>query len=62
MGSNTTLNMLKVLFEQFEDLRKPIADIELNRAKNIVKMNILMALESQQNRTEEIVRNLATYD
>lgn len=42
-------------------LKKPIPDIELNRSKNILKMNILMALESSENRSEEMVRNFSTY-
>lgn len=42
-------------------MKEPIPDEELNRAKNILKMNILMALERKEDRLEEIARNYMTY-
>ena len=53
--------LLKILYEEFLHLEKPVPDIELNRSKNILKMNILMALENAENRAEEMVRNYSTY-
>jgi len=35
--------------------------MELNRAKNILKMNVMMAMESQGDRLEEIARNFMTF-
>lgn len=46
----------------FHKFREPIDEVELNRAKNILKMNILMALESQEGRTEEIAKNYMTFN
>lgn len=40
---------------------RAISDEELNRAKNIVKMNILMGLENQDHRLEEIARNYMSF-
>ena len=42
-------------------LREPIPDVELARAKNILKMNVLMAMERQDERLEEIARNFMTF-
>ena len=38
-----------------------VFETELNRAKNILKMNVLMAMERQDDRLEEIARNYMTY-
>jgi len=39
-------------------LSQPIHHVELQRAKNITKSNILMALERQKDRLEESVKNV----
>ena len=53
--------LMNVLTEELNNLKNPIDDIELNRAKNILKMNILMAMERSEDRLEEIARNFMTY-
>lgn len=52
---------MSVLLEELNRLKQKISDEELNRAKNILKMNILMAMERQEDRLEEIARNFMTY-
>ncbi len=47
--------------EELHKLRIKISDEELNRAKNILKINILMAMERREDRLEEIARNYMTY-
>lgn len=54
-GSHSA-DLLSVMLEEMNRLREPIPDAELNRAKNILKMNILMALERSDNRLEEMAR------
>ena len=54
-------DLMNVLLEELSRLRQNISDEELNRAKNILKMNILMALERQEDRLEEIAKNYLTY-
>ena len=49
------------MLEELHRLREPIPDQELARAKNILKMNVLMALERQEERLEEIARNFMTF-
>jgi len=49
--------LMSLLMEELNRLKEPIGDEELNRAKNILKMQILMALERQEDRLEEIARN-----
>jgi mitochondrial-processing peptidase subunit alpha len=53
--------LMSVLLEELNRLREPISDEELNRAKNILKMNILMSMERQEDRLEEIARNFQTF-
>jgi predicted Zn-dependent peptidase len=53
--------LMSVLLEELNKLREPISDEELNRAKNILKMNILMSMERQEDRLEEIARNFQTF-
>ena len=53
--------LMSVLVEELNRLRDPIPDEELSRAKNILKMNILMAMERQEDRLEEIARNFQTF-
>jgi len=50
-----------VLVEELANLRNPIDDVELNRSKNVLKMNVLMAMERSEDRLEEIARNFLTY-
>lgn len=47
--------------EELANLRNPIDDVELNRSKNVLKMNVLMAMERSEDRLEEIARNFLTY-
>lgn len=53
--------MLVALCDEVVKMTKPIQKEELERAKNILKINILMAMEKKEDRTEEIARNLMTY-
>lgn len=53
--------LLSVLTQELNALKEPIPEAELNRAKNILKMNILMALERSDNRLEEMARQYMTF-
>lgn len=53
--------LLNVLTDELNRLKSPIDEVELNRAKNILKMNILMAMERSEDRLEEIARNYMTF-
>jgi processing peptidase subunit alpha len=53
--------LLSVMVDELNNLREPIPEAELNRAKNILKMNILMALERSDNRLEEMARQYMTF-
>merc|ERR1712166_1248420 len=53
--------LMGVITETMDGLRNHIDEIELNRAKNILKMNILMAMEKSDDRLEEIARNFMTF-
>jgi predicted Zn-dependent peptidase len=59
-GSHSA-DLLAVAMETLHGLRENISETELNRAKNILKMNVLMAMERQDDRLEEIARNYMTY-
>lgn len=52
---------MKAIVHEVKGLAQPIPPIELQRAKNITKSNILMALERQKDRLEEAVKNLKTF-
>jgi processing peptidase subunit alpha len=54
--------LLRITCEEIKKLAKPIPELELLRAKNILKMNVLMAMERRDERLEEIARNFMTYD
>jgi mitochondrial-processing peptidase subunit beta len=54
-------DLLYVMLEEFNRLKERIPDEELARAKNILKMNILMSMERQEDRLEEIARNYMTF-
>lgn len=47
--------------QELHRLREPIPDEELNRAKNILKMNILQSLERDIDRLEEMAKNYMTF-
>jgi len=53
--------LMSVMLEELNRLKEPIPDQELARAKNILKMNVLMSMERQEERLEEIARNFMTY-
>jgi len=59
-GSHSA-ELLGVAMEELAKLREPIQDHELNRAKNILKMNVMMAMERQDDRLEEMARNFMTF-
>jgi len=59
-GSHSA-ELMSVMADELNNLKNPIDEIELNRAKNILKMNILMAMERSEDRLEEIARNYMTY-
>ena len=59
-GSHSS-ELMSLLVEQLNALKEPIDEVELNRAKNILKMNVLMAMERTEDRLEEIARNFMTY-
>lgn len=52
---------MSLLIEELNRLKQNISDEELNRSKNILKMNLLMAMERSEDRLEEIAKNYMTY-
>ena len=54
-------DLMNLAIEELNALKEPIDEVELNRAKNILKMNVLMAMERSEDRLEEIARNFMTY-
>ena len=59
-GSHS-VNILSAILEQMHGLRLPIPEAELARHKNLVKHNILAAMEKQEQRLEEMARNYMTF-
>jgi len=59
-GSHSA-ELMNVLVEELNQLREPIPEQELARAKNILKMNVLLAMENQEERLEEVARNFQTF-
>ena len=59
-GSHSA-DLMSVALDELNRLKDPISDQELARAKNILKMNVLMAMERQDERLEEIARNFQTF-
>ena len=53
--------LMSLVTDELNALKAPIDEVELNRAKNILKMNVLMAMERTEDRLEEIARNFMTY-
>ena len=49
------------LMDELKFLNHFIETTDLMRAKNVLKMNILMAMERNEDRIEEIARNYITY-
>ena len=54
-------DLMNLAIEELNALKAPIDETELNRAKNILKMNVLMAMERTEDRLEEIARNYMTF-
>ena len=52
---------MNLCIEELNALKEPIDEVELNRAKNVLKMNVLMAMERTEDRLEEIARNFMTF-
>jgi predicted Zn-dependent peptidase len=59
-GSHSA-DLLAVALHELDALRQPISDAELTRAKNALKMNFLLAMESSADRLEEVARNYQTH-
>ena len=56
------VDLMNVLIAELRRLKlEKIQDEELNRAKNIIKINILMAMERREERLEEVARNYMTF-
>lgn len=53
--------LLQVALEDLSNLKNKVSDEELNRAKNMVKMNVLLSLEKTSDRLEEMAKNYLTY-
>jgi predicted Zn-dependent peptidase len=53
--------LLQVALEELSNLRNNVGDQELARAKNVTKMNVLLTIENQTNRLEEIANNYLTF-
>lgn len=54
-------DLLQVAIEELNNLKNRISDEELARAKNKLKMNILLTMEKQEDRLEEIAKNFLTF-
>jgi hypothetical protein len=50
--------MLNDIVEAFNSFRTKIDDVELSRAKNILKRNILLNMANQGDRLEEAVKSV----
>jgi mitochondrial-processing peptidase subunit alpha len=59
--ATSSKDLLFLLLQELHRLREPIPADELNRAKNILKMNILQSLERDEDRLEEMSKNYMTY-
>jgi processing peptidase subunit alpha len=57
-ASSNAKELSQILGSALSDLKRDVTDEELQRAKNIFKINILMAMETQDNRLEEVVKNV----
>jgi predicted Zn-dependent peptidase len=54
-------DLLQVALEELSRLKDRVSDEELAKAKNRLKMNILLNLEKQEDRLEEIAKNFLTF-
>lgn len=59
-GGNSQ-DLLYLAITELHKLKHDIPDEELNRSKNILKMQILSTLERQEERMEELVKNYAIF-
>jgi len=50
--------ILEMMVQTFENFRKPIDQVELNRAKNCLKRQILENMTNQGDRIEEIAKSV----
>lgn len=50
--------ILDLMVKTFDGFRRPIDQVELNRAKNILKRNILQNMANQGDRLEEIAKSV----
>ena len=56
-------NLMRVIIEQLSKLGiQRVSDIELSRAKNMLKSTMMMQLESRLVLCEDIARQFITYD
>jgi predicted Zn-dependent peptidase len=60
-NANKGQDILKALVTELKNLTQNIPAEELTRAKNILKSHILMAMERQQDRLEESIKNIKTF-
>ena len=60
-SSDHTKDILYLCLQELHRLREKIPDVEIERAKNILKMNILQSLERDEDRLEEMAKNYMTY-
>jgi len=50
--------IMDLMVQTLENFRKPIDQVELNRAKNILKRNILQNMTNQGDRLEELAKSV----
>eukprot|EP00824_Muranothrix_gubernata_P021031 TRINITY_DN4316_c0_g1_i1.p1 TRINITY_DN4316_c0_g1~~TRINITY_DN4316_c0_g1_i1.p1 ORF type:complete len:499 (-),score=81.33 TRINITY_DN4316_c0_g1_i1:9-1505(-) len=62
VGSSSYNEMLlDIVLRELNGLREPIPVEELNRSKNLLKINVLLAMERQIDRLEEVAKNYQTF-
>ncbi len=54
-------DLLSVGLESLSELKQKVSDEELERAKNILKMQILLSMEKHEDRLEEIAKNYLAF-
>jgi len=54
-------DLFQVAMSALDSLRQPIGEVELACAKNALKMNFLLSMESGADRLEEVARNYASH-
>lgn len=54
--------ILELMVQTYESFRKPIDQVELNRAKNILKRNILQNMTNQGDRIEELAKGVNIFN